>query len=89
MSILKVARLGHPVLRMKASDLEVADIKAGKFRALIDDMKLALEDIALHRPTLDDVFLSLTGHAAEEEQQEQASSGRRKRGRRRRPRRDG
>jgi peptide deformylase len=38
MSILKVARLGHPVLRLKASDVEVADIKAGKFRALIDDM---------------------------------------------------
>jgi len=38
MSILKVARLGHPVLRMKASDVEPADIKAGKFRALIDDM---------------------------------------------------
>src|SRR5437763_5095590 len=38
MSILKVARLGHPVLRMKATDVEVKDIKAGKFRALIDDM---------------------------------------------------
>jgi len=38
MSILKVARLGHPVLRMKASDVEAADIKAGKFRAIIDDM---------------------------------------------------
>jgi len=38
MSILKVARLGHPVLRMKSSDVEVADIKAGKFHALIDDM---------------------------------------------------
>ena len=38
MSILKVSRLGHPVLRMKASDVEAADIKAGKFRALIDDM---------------------------------------------------
>jgi peptide deformylase len=38
MSILKVARLGHPVLRLKSSDVEVADIKAGKFRALIDDM---------------------------------------------------
>jgi len=36
--ILKVARLGHPVLREKASDLEIKDIKAGKFRALIDDM---------------------------------------------------
>ncbi len=38
MSILKVARLGHPVLRQKASDVEIKDIKAGKFRALIDDM---------------------------------------------------
>jgi peptide deformylase len=38
MAILKVARLGHPVLREKASDVEVKDIKAGKFRPLIDDM---------------------------------------------------
>jgi peptide deformylase len=38
MAILKVARLGHPVLREKAPDLEVKDIKAGKFRPLIDDM---------------------------------------------------
>jgi peptide deformylase len=38
LAILKVARLGHPVLRERASDVELADIKAGKFRALIDDM---------------------------------------------------
>jgi peptide deformylase len=38
MSILKVSRLGHPVLREKAADVEIADIKAGKYRALIDDM---------------------------------------------------
>src|SRR5262249_6150270 len=38
MAILKVARLGHPVLRHKASDVEVKDIKTGKFRAPIDDM---------------------------------------------------
>jgi peptide deformylase len=38
MSILKVARLGHPVLRQKASDVEIRDIKAGKFAALVDDM---------------------------------------------------
>lgn len=38
MAILKVARLGHPVLRQKASDVEIADIKGGKFRELIDDM---------------------------------------------------
>jgi peptide deformylase len=38
MSILKVSRLGHPVLREKAADVEVKDIKAGKFQALLDDM---------------------------------------------------
>jgi peptide deformylase len=38
MSILKVARLGHPVLRTRASDVEIADIRAGKFAPLIDDM---------------------------------------------------
>ncbi len=31
----------------------------------LDDATIVIEDIALHRPTLDDVFLSLTGHAAE------------------------
>ena len=38
MSILKVSRLGHPVLRQKASDVELKDIKAGKFSSLIEDM---------------------------------------------------
>ena len=38
MSILKVARLGHPVLREKAADVEVKDIKAGKFKTLLEDM---------------------------------------------------
>ena len=38
MAILKVARLGHPVLREKASEVEPKDIKAGKFRDLIEDM---------------------------------------------------
>jgi ABC-2 type transport system ATP-binding protein len=31
----------------------------------LDTTSLAIQDIALHKPTLDDVFLSLTGHAAE------------------------
>ena len=33
---------------------------------LLDDAGVALDDLALHRPSLDDVFLALTGHAAEE-----------------------
>lgn len=38
MSILKVSRLGHPVLRKKASDVEIADIKRGRFNDLVSDM---------------------------------------------------
>jgi ABC-2 type transport system ATP-binding protein len=34
----------------------------------LDDAGVAIDDVALRRPTLDDVFLALTGHAAEEEQ---------------------
>jgi ABC-2 type transport system ATP-binding protein len=33
----------------------------------LDAEGVAVLDVGLHRPTLDDVFLSLTGHAAEEE----------------------
>jgi len=33
----------------------------------LDAAGVAIDDIALRRPTLDDVFLALTGHAAEEE----------------------
>jgi ABC-2 type transport system ATP-binding protein len=32
---------------------------------LLDDAGVGVEDIALRRPTLDDVFLALTGHAAQ------------------------
>ena len=41
----------------------------------LDDSDVALADIALHRPTLDDVFLSLTGHAAEDGAEPEDSSG--------------
>ena len=37
----------------------------------LDAAGVAVDDIALHRPTLDDVFIALTGHAAEEEVPEQ------------------
>ena len=38
MSILKVARMGHPVLRAKARPLEKAEIRRAPFQKLIDDM---------------------------------------------------
>jgi ABC-2 type transport system ATP-binding protein len=44
----------------------------------LDEAGVELEDLEVHRPTLDDVFLSLTGHAAEEAAEgegEQAEAG--------------
>ena len=38
MSILKVARMGHPVLRAKARAVEPTEIKTPAFQKLIDDM---------------------------------------------------
>jgi peptide deformylase len=38
MSILKVARMGHPVLRTPARAIEPADIKSPRIQQLIDDM---------------------------------------------------
>ena len=51
----------------------------------LDDAGIAIEDIALHRPTLDDVFLSLTGHAAEMAlaEEEESEPEPKKRGKRR------
>src|SRR2546430_12273576 len=38
MSILKVARMGHPVLRAKARAIERSDIKTAAVQKLIDDL---------------------------------------------------
>jgi peptide deformylase len=38
MSILKVARMGHPVLRERARPLDKSDIKSAAMQKLIDDM---------------------------------------------------
>ena len=37
----------------------------------LDEAGVGIDDIAVRRPTLDDVFLRLTGHAAEPEAEEQ------------------
>jgi ABC-2 type transport system ATP-binding protein len=36
----------------------------------LDQAGVGIDDLALRRPTLDDVFLTLTGHAAEEREEE-------------------
>jgi ABC-2 type transport system ATP-binding protein len=48
----------------------------------LDSQGIEIADLALRQPTLDDVFLTLTGHTAEEVSEEAAVPGRR--GRRRR-----
>jgi peptide deformylase len=44
MSILKVARMGHPVLRAKARPFDRAEIKAPVTQKLIDDMIETMHD---------------------------------------------
>jgi ABC-2 type transport system ATP-binding protein len=75
---------GEPTLDLEAGRIRIPVGGAGPSALLdsvrrLDDGSIALADIAMHRPTLDDVFLSLTGHAAEQEQEEQTI--RRRRGR--------
>jgi ABC-2 type transport system ATP-binding protein len=40
----------------------------------LDEAKVGVEDIAMRRPTLDDVFLALTGHAAEPAEEDEAAA---------------
>jgi len=44
MSILKVARMGHPVLRAKARPVDKGDIKGAAIQKLIDDMMETMTD---------------------------------------------
>jgi ABC-2 type transport system ATP-binding protein len=70
-----VGRIRIPVGALGASILTEAVRR-------LDTASIEIGDIALHRPTLDDVFLSLTGHAAEDDvepEPEPAGRGRKKR----------
>jgi ABC-2 type transport system ATP-binding protein len=60
--------VGEPRLRGMSVSVPVSDgagIVADAVRRL-DRAKVKINDLTVRRPTLDDVFLSLTGHAAEE-----------------------
>ena len=46
MSILKVARMGHPVLRRRASPLDPADVGSPAVQRLIDDMFETMNEYA-------------------------------------------
>jgi ABC-2 type transport system ATP-binding protein len=40
----------------------------------LDEARIVIDDIGLRRPTLDDVFLTLTGHAAEQKAAEEEAA---------------
>lgn len=58
----------EPVVNGRNICLPVATGPKALMEALrrIDDREIELHDVALRRPTLDDVFLALTGHVAEQ-----------------------
>ena len=66
MSILKVARMGHPVLRRKARPLEPDEIRSPAFQQLIDDMFETMAEcqgIGLAAPQVhEDVRLFVAGY---------------------------
>ena len=80
MSILKVARMGHPVLRARAKPLETADIKSPLIQQLIDDMFETMQEyqgVGLAAPQVhESVRLFVAGFAPgvdddEEEEEEE------------------
>lgn len=52
------------------------EMLASVVRAL-DSAGIAVNELAVHRPTLDDVFLALTGHSAEDQAKPRPTKGRR------------
>jgi ABC-2 type transport system ATP-binding protein len=54
-----------------AGDRAAAAVLVEALRGL-DDGGVAVQDVAVRRPTLDDVFLALTGHAAQAEEERDA-----------------
>jgi ABC-2 type transport system ATP-binding protein len=85
----KVDDAARVIKRVATSDLviepqlrKIAAAVSGGPRLLLEiardleDGGIELDDIALHRPTLDDVFLTLTGHSAEEPEIEDAEPAR-------------
>jgi ABC-2 type transport system ATP-binding protein len=56
------------VVKMSVRDRGGAIVEAVR---RLSEADVGVDDLALRRPTLDDVFLALTGHAAEEAAQEQ------------------
>ena len=74
MSILKVARMGHPVLRAKTRPVEKAEIKSQALQKLIDDMIETMAEyhgVGLAAPQVHErvrLFVALLDPAADDDQ---------------------
>jgi peptide deformylase len=74
MSILKVARMGHPVLRAKTRPVEKAEIKSQSLQKLIDDMIETMAEyhgVGLAAPQVHErvrLFVALLDPAADDDQ---------------------
>jgi hypothetical protein len=45
-AILKVAKLGSPILRKRALEIEAHDLRKGRFRAFFEDMMETMKNAA-------------------------------------------
>ena len=65
-----------PVLLDGAVQVPVLERQGAIAQAVrrLDEAGVGIEDVAMHRPTLDDVFLAVTGRAAAERDEEQAAA---------------
>jgi peptide deformylase len=76
MSILKVARMGHPVLRARAEPIDPAAIKTAPVQQLIDDMLETMREyqgVGLAAPQVhESVRLFVAGFAPDDEDEDDA-----------------
>jgi ABC-2 type transport system ATP-binding protein len=85
--VLRRVGAGEPVVEAHTRSVGVA--VSGGSPVLIDALRqldaagVAVQDVGIRRPTLDDVFMSLTGHAAEEEPADAAAASKSRRSRKR------
>jgi ABC-2 type transport system ATP-binding protein len=57
--------VSHDGRRLRAPVANAAGLATTVVRAL-DHARIAVDDVQVHQPSLDDVFFSVTGHEAEE-----------------------
>ncbi|MEX0168663.1 ATP-binding cassette domain-containing protein [Streptomyces sp. LMG1-1-1.1] len=75
-----IAGLGHGEVSVEDHIRKLTVPVAGGAKLLaevirdLDAVGVEIDDIGLRRPTLDDVFISLTGHAAEREEEEEGGA---------------